>query len=1135
MKIINFALDHSRTFIAILFFLIIAGTSTYITIPKEAAPDVNIPYIYISLSDRGISPEDSEKLLVKPIEDEVKTVEGLKEMRSTAYSGGGNVLLEFDAGFDADKAIEDIREKVDRAKGDLPENADDPTINEVNVSAFPILLISISGNVEERVLQKIAEDLQDAIESIPSVLDAKIGGKRKEQVDVIIDVRSLEGYNLQLEEIINIVNQNNKMVSAGEQDTGDGSFNIKVPGLYENLNDVLETPLKTEGDSVIKFKDISTVNKTFEDRSSYARVGGVPSVTIEVSKRAGENLIDTVNQVKNEVNKIQKNFPKSIKISFSQDQSNMIKSMVNNLENSVIAAVILVMIIILGILGIRSGFLVGVSIPGSFLTGILALYLMGFTINFVVLFALILAVGLLVDGAIVVVEYADRKISEGLSVHDSFKLASKRMALPIIASTLTTLAAFAPLLFWPGLAGEFMKYLPITLLCVLSASLFMALLFVPVLGASLGTFCKVAFLIFVPILIGIIVYNLLVFILTFLPYLKFGFINKVIPIPLTIIVIILIFKYFKLFYFSEKIKLYMNQRKINISETAKALSGESDINPINISGIIGIYSNLINFLLKHPLKVIIAAIVILFSVIFSYTKFGNGVEFFPEVEPELSKLVIYGRGNLSVKEKNSLVSEVENIVLDLQDRKKEFKTIYTSSGNISEESEDAEDIIGTVTMEYKDWDLRRPSKIILKEILDKTKNIYGIKVESREQEEGPPGGKPINIELTSLDYELLNQETKRLTSYLNKSPGVINVENTIPMPGIQWELEIDRAQASKFKADISSIGNVIKLITNGIKLGEYRPEESTESVPIYLRYSNNNRTLDMLENIRIPTNVGLVPISNIVKTEPKKRTGNIIRVDSKRTLNVKADVDIDILSDTKIKELEYALGINSDSKDRGRPIIFDKSKIELISLDPKVNIKFKGEIADQKEAQQFLQKAFMVALFIMAMILVTQFNSFYSALLILFSVIMSIAGVFIGLLITNQVFGIVMTGVGVISLAGIVVNNNIILIDTFDHLKKTITNKKIAIIKTGAQRLRPVLLTTITTILGLMPMTLMINIDFFTREIKYGSPDTQWWVQMSTAIVFGLLFATLLTLIVTPCALMLRENYLNWINNKNKN
>ena len=569
-----------------------------------------------------------------------------------------------------------------------------------------------------------------------------------------------------------------------------------------------------------------------------------------------------------------------------------------------------------------------------FLTGILSLSLMGFTINFVVLFALILAVGLLVDGAIVVVEYADRKINEGLSIADSFKLASKKMSLPIIASTLTTLAAFAPLVFWPGLAGEFMKYLPITLLCVLSASLFMALVFVPVLGASLGTFSKVSFLIFVPSILTFIFYTLFSFFIN--EIISLGFLNKILPIPLTIILMILIFRYFKLLTISDKIKLHLNKKNDTISKTAKALSGESNVNPIELPGFIGFYSNLINILLKHPLKVVLASIFLLITIISSYAKFGNGVEFFPEVEPELSKLVIYGRGNLSVDEKNSLVSEVEDIVLSIQNNRQEFKTVYTSSGNISDQSESAEDIIGSITMEYGDWDKRRPSKLILKEILNQASKIYGIKVESREQEEGPPSGKPINIELTSSDYKILNKEALKITNYLNNMEGIINVENTMPMPGIEWELEIDRAQASKFNADISSIGNVVKLITNGIKLGEYRPDDSQDSLPIYLRYTTDYRTLDMLEDIRIPTNNGLVPITNIVKLKAKQRTGNIIRVNSKRTLDVKADVDVGILSDTKIKELEFAMGLNSESSGRKTgPVSIDTSKIKPINLNPK--------------------------------------------------------------------------------------------------------------------------------------------------------------------------------------------------------
>ena len=1127
MNLIDYAISHARVFFGILIFIIAAGSSTYISIPKEAVPDVNIPIIYVSLSQKGISANDSERLLVKPIEDEVKTVEGIKEIRSTAYTGGGNVLLEFDAGFDADKAMDDIREKVDRAKGDLPNEADEPTVNEVNISAFPIILISLSGNLPDRTLQDLAENLQDEIETIPSVLEAKIGGKRNEQVDVIIDTLALEGYNINIENLINTVNQNNMMVSAGEQDTGDGSFNIKVPGLYETIDDVLDTPIKTFGDSVITFRDIAKVKRTFEDRKSYANVNGKNSVTIEVSKRVGENIIDTIKKIKEVSVQVTKDFPPSVDISFSQDQSKTIQTMLNSLQNNVIAAIILVLIIILGALGVRSGFLVGVSIPGSFLSGILLLSIMGFTMNIVVLFALILSVGLLVDGAIVIVEYADRKIKEGLTIKESFAGASKKMARPIISSTATTLAAFVPLLFWPGLAGEFMKYLPITLICVLTSSLFMALLFVPVLGTIINTIARVFLQFVIPTLFSLILFNIFSILTNYVD------INGL-KIPLTIIkylasLALFIFTFIKIIPSVYKISESINKKQGNISESSKILSSESDVSVITLKGFIGSYAKLINFLLNHPAKVIVSAILILAGVSFTYTKIGSGIEFFPEVEPELAKIVVYARGNLSAKEKRDYVSRVENIILKIQSKNNEFKNIYALSGNISDQSEASEDFIGSISLEYNDWDKRRKSKVILNEILNKTKTIKGIKVESREQEGGPPTGKPINIKLTSPNKSLLLSESYRLKEFIDSYPELINIEDNFPAPGIEWEINVNRKQAAKFGANISTIGNVIKLATNGIKLGEYRPDDSNDSIPLYLRYPSEGRTLDIIQNLRVNTAVGLVPIANFVEIIANNRTGNIVRVNSKNAINIQADLEVGVYADAKVKEMEYVLGINNFPPSfRGKPI----ENLKKFNLDPRIKVQLIGENQDQKEAQDFLSKAFAVALFMMLMILLLQFNSFYSGFLILFSVVMSTTGVFIGLMITGQAFSIVMTGVGVIALAGIVVNNNIILIDTFDFLKNKMPTVREAIIKTGAQRIRPVLLTTFTTVLGLLPMVTMTNVDFVTREITRGSPDTQWWVQLSTAIVFGLIFATILTLIVTPSALMLRENIKTWYQNK---
>jgi multidrug efflux pump len=590
-----------------------------------------------------------------------------------------------------------------------------------------------------------------------------------------------------------------------------------------------------------------------------------------------------------------------------------------------------------------------------------------------------------------------------------------------------------------------------------------------------------------------------------------------------------IFVFIKIIPSVYKISESINKKQEIISEVSKILSSESNEPITNLKGFTGGYAKLIGFLLNHPSKVILTAIIVLIGVNYTYAKIGNGVEFFPQVEPDLAKIVVYARGNLSASEKREYVSKVENIVLNIQSKNNEFKSIYALSGNISDQSEGSEDFIGSISLEYNDWDKRRKSTVILSEILKKTKSIKGIKVESREAETGPGGGKPINIKLTSPNKSLLLTESYRLKEFIDSYPELTNIEDNFPAPGIEWEINVNRKQAAKFGANISIIGNVIKLATNGIKLGEYRPDDSTDSIPLYLRYPSEGRTLDIIQNLRVNTSQGLVPIVNFVEIIANNRTGNIIRVDSKNAINIQADLEPGVLADAKVKEIEYVLGITDKAPlFRGQPI----KNIKLFNLNSEVKAELIGENQDQQEATEFLSKAFGVALFMMLMILLLQFNSFYSGFLILFSVVMSTAGVFIGLIITGQAFGIVMTGVGVIALAGIVVNNNIILIDTFDTLKKTMPNIKEAIIKTGAQRLRPVLLTTCTTVLGLLPMVTMTNVDFLTREITVGSPDTQWWVQLASAIVFGLLFATILTLIVTPSALMLRENVMNWYQRK---
>ncbi|KKJ76541.1 acriflavin resistance protein [Kiloniella litopenaei] len=1038
-NIISGALGRSRTVILGLILILIAGAVSYVTIPKEDNPDITIPIIYVSMHHEGISPVDAERLLLKPMEKELRSIEGVKEMRSSSFLGGGNVVMEFEAGSDIDLALTDVREKVDIAKAELPDDADEPSVHEVNLSLFPILVVNLSGDVPERALLAIAKNLQDKLESIPNVLEAKLVGDRDELIEIVVDPLVLESYNLDANDIITAVGKSNLVVAAGSLDTGQGRFAIQVPGLFEDTTDILNMPVKVNGDAVVRVKDIGILRKTFKDTTEYARVNNKPALTMEISKRTGTNIIETIEQVRDVVNQQQTLWPESINVSYSQDQSTGIRTMLQDLQNNVLSAIILVMIVVVAALGFRSSILVGIAIPGSFLASIMILHAAGLTVNVVVLFSLILSVGMLVDGAIVVTEFADRKMSEGLHRREAYKQASLRMAWPIIASTATTLAAFAPLIFWPGIMGEFMKFMPITLIATLSASLVMALIVVPTIGGLIGKAGGAA-------------------------------------------------------------------DKKSMENLAASEAG--DLNAV--SGFTGLYIKLMHLVLRIPGTIATLTFASLIGVIMLYSNYGKGVEFFPDIEPDNAVLQVRAQGNMSIDERDYLVRQVEQIVLDIQNEKHELHNIYVSTNAESTtSSEQPEDVIGNIQMEFTDWFNRRPADEILAEIRERTAVLGGISVEPRKEEKGPSSGKPIHIEIASTDPSLVYPWASKVANHLREANGFVDIEDGLPVPGIEWRIDVDRAQAAKFGADIALIGSYIRMVTNGMKLGSYRPDDSDEEIDLVVRLPRNNRNIEHLDQIKIQTNVGLIPISNFITRTAAPKVGVINRVDSQRVATVKSDIAPGILADDKVKELTAWMASQE--------------------LDPRVTIQFKGENEDQQESQEFLVKAFGVALFMIAIILVTQFNSFYSAFLILSAVIMSTIGVLIGLLITDQPFGIVMSGIGVIALAGIVVNNNIVLIDTFDYVSTKFKDQKEAIIRTGAQRLRPVMLTTITTVLGLMPMVLATNIDLINRTVQVGAPSTQWWTQLATAIAFGLCFATILTLVITPCSLMVRVNSRNLV------
>ncbi len=1029
MSLIDAAFKRTRLILMIFALIIVAGALSYGSIPKEAEPDVPIPFFYVSMSHDGVSPEDAERLLVRPMEKELQSLEGLKEMRSVGSEGHASVTLEYHAGVDTDQALLDIREKVDLARPELPQESDEPRVNEINIALFPVLSVALSGPLPERALVKIAQGLQDKIEALPSVLEADIGGDREEFMEVVIDPTLMESYNVTFSDISTLLANNNRLIAAGALDNGAGRLVVKVPGVIEDIGDVLSLPIKTVGDSVVTFSDVVSIRRAFKDPQSFARLKGENALVLEVTKRIGANIIETIDGVRDIVAAEQHTWPAPVQVTFMQDRSLDVKDMLGDLQNNVVSAILFVMLVVIAVLGIRPGLLVGMAIPGAFLAGILAINTMGFTLNIVVLFSLILVVGMLVDGAIVTTELADRKIAEGLKRKDAYAYASKRMSWPIIASTATTLVMFIPLLFWPGIIGEFMKYMPITVLCTLLASLFMALIFIPVLGGLIGSK-------------------------------KVG---------------------------DMKSLLYI-------------LAAESgDLN--NIKGPAGVYLRLLEKLLHHPGKVLCGALGFMVLIFFLFVNFGKGVEFFPDVEPNLIQVQVQARGDLSIHEKDVLVQRVEQRLLDMD----VFKAIYSRTlGSVQGEQDVSEDVIGIIQLEFIHWRDREPATVIIPQVRALLGDIPGIKIQVRRQENGPAAGKTVEIEVRSDDADKLIEGVAYLTGLMDEVGGFVDVEDDRPLPGIEWRIEIDREKAAAFGADVSTLGNAVQMLTSGLKVASYQPDDADEVLDIRLRFDAEERHLDQLTQLRIPTPAGHIPIGNFISFESAPKTGHIRRVDGRRVLTIKGDVGEGLLVNDQIQLL--------------------KDAVAELEADSGFSIHFKGEDVEQREAGAFLTKAFFTAIFMMTAILVTQFNNFYQAGLVLSAIIFSTGGVLLGLLITGNPFGIVMCGLGVIALAGIVVNNNIILIDTYNVIKTRDAPPMEAVLRTAAQRLRPVLLTSVTTILGLIPLVFALTIDFVNQDVTIGAPSTQWWIQLASAIAGGLAFATVLTLVLTPCLLILGEN-----------
>ena len=1223
---VDWAAGRARMVMAFILLSLVVGGYAYSTLPKEGEPDIEIPALFVSVQFPGISAADSETLLVKPMETELSDLDGLKTMTGTAAENYAGVALEFEFGWDKSKIMADVRDAMSTAESKFPEGYEKYSITEINFSEFPIIIVNLTGPVPERTMARVARDLQDALEGVDAVLEAGLAGDRDEMLEVLIDPLRLEAYDVTAGELINVVQNNNQLIAAGEVQSDQGSFSVKIPSSFDEPRDVYALPVKTNGDRVVTLGDLATINLTFEDREGTARFNGEKTLALQVVKRKGYNLIDTSTQVKEIVAAQSAAWPEGLKaavtLGTSNDQSRIVDSMVQQLLGSVFTAIALVMIVVLAALGIRAALLVGFAIPTSFLLCFAFLALMGISISNIVMFGLILAVGMLVDGAIVVVEYADARQQQGEGPMAAYVEAAKRMFWPIISSTATTLCAFLPMLFWPGVPGEFMGMLPVTLIFVLSASLVVALIYLPVMGGVTGrlerwmaqnmtAIAKLRFylhLLLFPIVAAMIALPLAlmqplfaVISAQFAGMDGLDILGSVIPVFAVVFICIAVLcalvavaisgvllgltSFFALFTRMGRGGRWVTSRLFRKEPTViKAGYRRSG------------FGRLIAFIAGNPVMPLVVAGVVFVFVGTTMIFFGNnskGVEFFVESEPEQAIVYVLARGNLSLAEKDAIMQQAEAIVLAHPGVSTAFA--FAGEGGLDSNTGGAQapkDSIGQVQLETIPWEDRalRPEldgDIVIAELTEALSAIPGIKIEILAQARGPASGKPVHLRLKSDSFTDLIAATAQARDTFEKTPGLTLIEDTRPLPGIDWQIDVDVAKAGQYGADVVTVGAMVQLVTRGLLLDTMRVDSSDEEIEIRVRLPQEDRVLSTLDTLKVRTADGLVPLSNFITRTPVPKLAEINRIDQKRYLDVKADVFPGLVKlvrtvdatqgaaqagtaqtgETTItlatmrpagdagditgpegaafkitNRTNAAQGVDLQQElDNGTlrmiPINANERIAELTKwletrpLPAGVSYEWTGDQEDQAESQAFLSSAFTAALGLMFIILLAQFNSIYNSVLVLLAVVLSTTGVLIGMLVMDQTFSIIMTGTGIVALAGIVVNNNIILIDTYQEFSQYMPRIE-AIIRTAQARIRPVLLTTITTMAGLAPMMFGLSLDFANGGYTIDSPTALWWKQLATAVVFGLGIATVLTLLVTPSMLAIRvwaTTYARWI------
>jgi len=1032
MKIINLSIRQGTTVLVFMVLVAFMGITAYLSMPREAAPDITIPYITVTTTYEGVSPSDIESLITRPIERKIKGLTKVKEMRSVSAEGISTIVVEFDISEDIDTALQRVKDKVDMAKNELPADADDPVIAEINISELPIMFVSISGDIGLVKLKQIADELEDKIDPLPGVLDATVVGGLEREIHVEFDPDRLVAYGLSAAEVIATVRASNLNTPGGSLKIGQAKYTLKIPAEFLSPFEINNLVLAVKNGKPIYLTDICRIEDGYKDQESYARIDGKEAVTLVVVKRSGANLLKIADQVKAVLNSYR--FPPSVKVAITADASKMIREMVTDLENNMLSALVLVVAVILVVLNFRSALFVAIAIPFSIFVALAILQMMGVTLNMIVLFSLVLALGMLVDCAIVVVENTYRHYSMGKLLIQAAQDGAAEMAWPVIASTLTTVVAFVPLLFWPEIVGRFLSFLPKTVIIALLASMFVALVVNPVLCSR-----------------------------------------------------------------------YMGRRGSE-EETLETR--------LRRSRSLRVYRRFLSWSLRHRMIVIFGAFLALFATIVAYGKFGCGVIFFPETDPSRSYITLRAPEGTRLEEADRLVRPIEKMLTEYRDIEHFTTNVgpHGAGGNPFESTGGNEPNKARIIMDFVDAEFRTSSSAqIVTEIRRRLSNFVGGEIQVEKEQHGPPSGAPVNIEISGDDYGVLANIAARIKEAIKNVDALVDLRDDYVVGRPEIKVLIDKERAALFNLTVAEVAFMVRTAMSGAKVGTYR--EGEDEYDIIVRLPEKLRRFDedssrslaethpfgQLERLRISDRTGSqIPLTSVADIRTTSGLSTIRRIDQKRTVSVTANV------------VQRRGRTNENVRHDVREIL------STMEVPPGYSWTLTGEAKEQQKATAFLSKAFVVALLLIALVIVTEFNSLMQTLIIMSSVILSLIGVFWGLMITRQPFSVIMTGLGVISLAGVVVNNAIVLLDYTQLLRSWGRNKVEALVEAGLTRFRPVLLTAVTASLGLFPTMVGVNFDFLKWQWVVGAESSQWWSPMATAVVFGLMVATVLTLVIVP-------------------